>query len=63
MGGTAILIAMWAGYLVAVLVELVHRGGGPTASAWLLLYLTTGHGIWSASSTTSSRSASSATSG
>ena len=45
MGGTAILIAMWAGYLVAVLVQLFTEGGGPTASAWLLLYLTTGLGL------------------
>ena len=46
MGGTAIIIAMWAGYLVANLVRVVTGGGdGPTASGWLLLYLTTGMGL------------------
>jgi phospho-N-acetylmuramoyl-pentapeptide-transferase len=45
MGGTAIIIAMWAGYLVAVGVQLASGDGGPTASAWLLLYLTTGLGV------------------
>ncbi len=45
MGGSAILIAMWAGYLTAVLVQWWTDGGGPTASAWLLLYLTTGLGL------------------
>ncbi|WP_029137890.1 phospho-N-acetylmuramoyl-pentapeptide-transferase [Nakamurella lactea] len=46
MGGAAILIAMWVGYLVSMLVRLMtERGGGPTASAWLLLYLTTGIGV------------------
>ena len=45
MGGTAIIIAMWAGYLVAVGVQMATDGGGPTASAWLLLYLTTGLGF------------------
>ena len=43
MGGAAILIAMWAGYLVSKLVNL--DSGGPTASGWLLLYLTTGMGL------------------
>jgi len=45
MGGTAILIAMWAGYLAAIVVQLIADGTGPTASAWLLLYLTTGLGL------------------
>lgn len=45
MGGTAILIAMWAGYVVAIAVQLAGGGDGPTASAWLLLYLTTGLGV------------------
>lgn len=45
MGGTAIIIAMWAGYLAAVAVQLATGGDGPTASAWLLLYLTTGLGV------------------
>ena len=45
MGGAAIIIAMWVGYLVASGVEWIGGGGGPTASAWLLLYLTTGMGV------------------
>ena len=45
MGGVAIIIAMWAGYLVAVGVQAMTGGGGPTASGWLLLYLTTGLGV------------------
>src|SRR5436309_1929947 len=45
MGGTAIIIAMWAGYAAAVGVQLAGGGGGPTASGWLLLYLTTGLGV------------------
>lgn len=45
MGGTAILIATWAGYAVAVIVQLITGGSGPTASGWLLLYLTTGLGV------------------
>lgn len=45
MGGVAILIAMWVGYLVAIAVQAMTGGGGPTASAWLLLYLTTGLGV------------------
>lgn len=45
MGGIAILIAMWIGYAAATLVQLVSGGGGPTASGWLLLYLTTGLGV------------------
>ena len=45
MGGTAIIIAMWAGYLVAIAVQWIGGGSGPTASGWLLLYLTTGLGV------------------
>ncbi len=45
MGGTAIVIAMWAGWAVAVVVQAITNGTGPTASAWLLLYLTTGLGF------------------
>lgn len=45
MGGSAIIIAMWAGYLSAIIVQLITGGGGPTASGWLLLYLTTGLGL------------------
>ncbi len=43
MGGAAILIAMWVGYLVSKLVDV--GGDGPTASGLLLLYLTTGMGM------------------
>jgi len=42
MGGMAIVVAMWAGYGVAITVQALLGGGGPTASGWLLLYLTTG---------------------
>ncbi len=45
MGGMAIVVAMWAGYAVATLVQVLLGGGGPTASGWLLLYLTTGMGL------------------
>ncbi len=45
MGGAAIIVAMWVGYLVAIGIEWVTGGGGPTASALLLLYLTTGMGL------------------
>lgn len=46
MGGTVIIIAMWAGYATAIIVQLATGGGGgPTASGWLLLYLTTGLGV------------------
>jgi phospho-N-acetylmuramoyl-pentapeptide-transferase len=45
MGGAAIMIAMWAGYLVAVGFQAVTGGGGPTASGWLVLYLATGLGV------------------
>lgn len=45
MGGTVIIIAMWAGYVAAIIVQLATGGGGPTASGWLLLYLTTGLGL------------------
>jgi phospho-N-acetylmuramoyl-pentapeptide-transferase len=44
MGGTAIIIAMWAGYIVSIGVQMAGGGAGPTASGWLLLYLTTGLG-------------------
>lgn len=43
MGGAAILIAMWIGYLASKLLNL--DSGGPTASGLLLLYLTTGMGL------------------
>jgi len=45
MGGVAVLIAMWVGYLVSVGIRMTTEGGGPTASAWLLLFLTTGCGL------------------
>jgi len=45
MGGTAIIIAMWAGYAAATITQLVTDGGGPTASGLLLLYLATGLGL------------------
>ena len=45
MGGTAIIIAMWAGYAAAIITQLVTDGGGPTASGLLLLYLATGLGL------------------
>jgi phospho-N-acetylmuramoyl-pentapeptide-transferase len=45
MGGTAIIIAMWAGYLISVAVQWIGGGSGPTASGWLLLYVTTGLGV------------------
>ncbi len=45
MGGAAILIAMWVGYLVSIGISLLDGNGGPTASGWLLLYLTTGMGL------------------
>ncbi|NNG36053.1 phospho-N-acetylmuramoyl-pentapeptide-transferase [Nakamurella aerolata] len=46
MGGVAIITAMWAGYLATIVVNWIGGdGGGPTASAWLLLYLTTGLGL------------------
>ncbi len=45
MGGAAIVVAMWIGYLVAVGAQAVWGGGGPTVSGWLLLYLTTGLGL------------------
>lgn len=45
MGGTAILVAMWVGYVVAIAVQLLLGGGGPTASGLLLLYLATGLGL------------------
>ncbi|GGM11560.1 phospho-N-acetylmuramoyl-pentapeptide-transferase [Nakamurella endophytica] len=45
MGGTAIVIAMWAGYAAAIAVQLFTGGIGPTLSGILLLYLTTGLGV------------------
>ena len=42
LGGASILIATWAGYLIAVGVGWVGGGSGPTASAVLLLYLNSG---------------------
>lgn len=45
MGGTAIIIAMWVGYLAAIVVQMISGGSGPTASGLLLLYLTTGLGV------------------
>ncbi len=46
MGGVAILTAMWIGYLVSVGVGvLTNHAGGPSASAWLLLFLVTGCGL------------------
>ncbi|MTD16513.1 phospho-N-acetylmuramoyl-pentapeptide-transferase [Nakamurella sp. YIM 132087] len=45
MGGTAIIIAMWVGYVVSTVVQMIGGGNGPTASGWLLLYLTTGLGV------------------
>lgn len=43
MGGVAILVAMWVGYLAAKVIN--SDSGGITASAWLLLYITTGLGL------------------
>jgi phospho-N-acetylmuramoyl-pentapeptide-transferase len=46
MGGVAILVAMWAGYLVAHLVNTTSpTNDGPTASGLLVLMLTTGLGL------------------
>lgn len=45
MGGASILLAMWVGYLVAVGIGWIRGDGGPTASALLLLCLTTGMGL------------------
>jgi phospho-N-acetylmuramoyl-pentapeptide-transferase len=59
MGGAVIIGATLIGYTVAHLLVIGQPGRGPTASALLVLYLMTGLGS-SASSTTSSRSASSA---
>lgn len=44
MGGMAILVAMWAGYLVAHL-TVATAGNGPSASGLLVLGLTTGLGL------------------
>ena len=57
MGGVAILLSIWLGYLTAHLLS----GEPVTASALLVLFLTTALGS-SGSSTTTSRSATSATS-
>ncbi len=43
MGGVAILVSIWIGYLVAHL-STGESGGSPTASAWLVLLLTTALG-------------------
>ncbi|RZS34801.1 phospho-N-acetylmuramoyl-pentapeptide-transferase [Herbihabitans rhizosphaerae] len=47
MGGVAILVAMWSGYLVSHLVSAMStpRGEAPTASGLLLLLLTSGLGL------------------
>lgn len=45
MGGMAIIVAIWVGYAAAIAVQMMSGGGGPTASGWLLLYLTTGLGL------------------
>jgi phospho-N-acetylmuramoyl-pentapeptide-transferase len=47
MGGVAILVAMWAGYLVAHLFNAMSSptGEDPSASALLVLFLTTGLGV------------------
>lgn len=44
MGGMAILVAMWVGYLVAHM-TVATTGNGPSASALLVLGLTTGLGL------------------
>ncbi|GAA5168000.1 phospho-N-acetylmuramoyl-pentapeptide-transferase [Pseudonocardia eucalypti] len=44
MGGVAILASIWAGYLAAHLIS-GEQGGGPTASGWLVLMLTTALGF------------------
>jgi phospho-N-acetylmuramoyl-pentapeptide-transferase len=44
MGGVAIMASIWIGYLVAHLAT-GSQGGGPTASAWLVLFLTTALGV------------------
>jgi phospho-N-acetylmuramoyl-pentapeptide-transferase len=43
MGGVAILVAIWIGFLAAHLTS--SESGGPSASAWLVLLLTTALGI------------------
>jgi phospho-N-acetylmuramoyl-pentapeptide-transferase len=47
MGGVAILVAMWAGYLVAHLFNAMSdpKGEAPTASGLLVMFLTTGLGV------------------
>ena len=43
MGGVAILIAIWAGFLASHVMS--SENGGPSASAWLVLLLTTALGL------------------
>ncbi|MFD1050357.1 phospho-N-acetylmuramoyl-pentapeptide-transferase, partial [Kibdelosporangium lantanae] len=46
MGGVAIIIAMWAGYLGSYGVNmLMGRGETPSASGWLVMMLTSGLGL------------------
>jgi phospho-N-acetylmuramoyl-pentapeptide-transferase len=45
MGGVAILVALWVGYGGAHVVGIAYDGGGPSASALLVLGLTTALGI------------------
>jgi phospho-N-acetylmuramoyl-pentapeptide-transferase len=47
MGGVAILVAMWAGYLVAHLFNAMSdpKGEAPTASGLLVMFLTSGLGL------------------
>jgi phospho-N-acetylmuramoyl-pentapeptide-transferase len=46
MGGVAIMVAMWAGYLGSYGVNmLMGRDESPTASGWLVMMLTTGLGM------------------
>ena len=58
MGGVVVILATLVGYFVAKLATM----SAPTGSALLLLFLFVGHGRWSASSTTTSRSPGSAAS-
>lgn len=45
MGGVAILVAIWAGYLGSYIFSWVRGDGGPTASGLLVLGLATGLGL------------------
>ncbi|MFT3715457.1 MAG: phospho-N-acetylmuramoyl-pentapeptide-transferase [Gordonia sp. (in: high G+C Gram-positive bacteria)] len=45
MGGVAILVAMWAGYLGSYVYSAIRGDGGPTASGLLVLGLATALGI------------------